>query len=142
MDQSRENTCLDAVSTSEVFVIQHRLQLFDSFRGSTLGFDAGLRPGAEELQHLLMIPQHAHIVVPLLRSVDGSFDSISIIVDDEDDGFEAITDVGPDFLNGHLKASFSHDQDYSSRMLDLLCSDQGAETGPDRVSDGGPEDLG
>lgn len=112
-----------------------------------------------------MVPQHADVVVALLGAVDGALDRVTVVVDYEDYGLEAKADVGATFptsvpmhdrntrragrgtrldlhfLNGHLHAALTNDQDYSAWKLELFLSDECSETGSDCVADRGPENL-
>ena len=71
-----------------------------------------------------MIPKHTHFVITLLWTIDSSLDGIAVVVYYEDDGLEAETDVGADFLDGHLERSFSDQKDDAARKFQFFLGDE------------------
>ncbi len=89
-----------------------------------------------------MVPEHADVVVFLLRTVNCPLNGISTVVDDEDDGFEAKPDIRANFLDSHLERSLANDEHDPTWPQELFGSNAGAEAGADSVPNGRPEGLG
>lgn len=137
----RERTYLNGLRSIKSLVREHRLELLHRLTRHALPIDPRLLPRAEEIQHLLMIPQHANIIIRLLLAIDGPLDRVPVVVDHEDDRREPEADVAPDLLRRHLQRAVAHDQDHPPGALRLAGGDQGAQARAHGVPDGRPEDL-
>lgn len=82
-----------AVRLCEVIICENFFELFYGRTLVALALNTSFLSSPEEFKHLLMVPQHADVIVGLLGSVDGALDRIAIVVDHEDDWLEAVSDI-------------------------------------------------
>lgn len=134
-------THLDLLRRIEALIGEESLDLLNRLTRHAPARDTGLLPSTEELQHLLMIPEHANIIVGLLLAINGSLNRVSVIVDDKDNRCETESNICAYFLYSHLKRAVADDQNHTAGVASLAISDQCTEACADCESDRRPENL-